>query len=93
MKRNDYSIDYIKNEIEKLKGKEIQMLVNQGRRKYVNFCATIESTHPSIFVVRLKNPKTVDIKSYTYIDILTGNIDIKGTPFSKSKKLENVINK
>lgn len=93
MKRNDISLEYIKNEIEKLKGKEVQMLVNQGRKKYINFSATIESTHPSIFVVRLKYPTTVNIKSYTYIDVLTGNIDISGTPFSKYTNVDKIVNK
>ena len=86
MIKNKISLESIKNEIELLKGKEVEMLVNQGRKKYVNFFATIESTHKSVFVVRLKFPKTVDIKSYSYIDILTGNVDIGGTTFSRKKE-------
>jgi len=86
MRKNNFSVEQIKQEIEKLKGQEIQMLVNEGRKRYVNFMATVESTHPAVFVVRLKNPKTVDVKSYSYIDILTGNIDIAGTPFSHKSK-------
>jgi len=86
MRRNTLTLDVIKNEIEKLKGKDVEMLVNQGRKKFVNFSATVEEIHRSVFVVRLKMPHTVDIKSYSYIDVLTGNVDIEGTPFSRQTK-------
>ena len=77
MKRNTLSLDEIKNEIEKLKGKDVEMLVNQGRKKFVNFSATVEEIHRSVFVVRLKMPQTVDVKSYSYIDVLTGSVELK----------------
>ena len=89
MRKNTLTLEVIKNEIEKLKGKDVEMLVNQGRKKYVNFSATIEEIHRSVFVVRLKKSQTVDIKSYSYIDVLTGNVDIEGTPFSKQSKTQN----
>ena len=89
MRKNTITLEVIKNEIEKLKGKDVEMLVNQGRKKYVNFSATIEEIHRSVFVVRLKKSQTVDIKSYSYIDVLTGNVDIEGTPFSKQSKTQN----
>ncbi len=86
---NDLKIDQIKQEIEKLKGQKVNMFVNQGRKKYSNFEAIIESTYKSIFVVRLQNNcvknsnKAMNLQTYSYIDILCGNVDIDATSFSK----------
>ncbi len=120
---NNMTIQQIKEEIEKLKGKRINMSVNQGRKKYVNFEGVIQDTYTSIFVVRLlestkgmatqlnetkkrqklsniamtqkepvdnevkydcppiieiPNNNNVDLRTYSYIDILCGNVDIEG---------------
>ena len=142
---NNMTIEEIKQEIEKLKGKKILMSVNQGRKKFVNFEGIIQDTYKSIFVVKLienkitksndkitnnssaidklqkvieenstknqhciidsvdnkieltrrepedKNtfydtppiietpkPTNVDLRTYSYIDILCGNVDIDG---------------
>ncbi len=86
---NNLKIEEIKREIEKLKGQKVNLLVNQGRKKYSNFEAIIENTYKSIFVVRLQNDcvknrnKSVDLQTYSYIDILCGNVDIDATSFSK----------
>jgi len=84
---NNLQIDEIKQEIEKLKGQKVNLLVNQGRKKYSNFEAVIENTYNSIFVVRLQNDcvknKAMELQTYSYIDILCGNVDIDATSFSK----------
>ena len=88
-RNNSLQIEDIKQEIEKLKGKKVNLLVNQGRKKYSNFEAIIENTYKSIFVVRLQGDslkncnKVMDLQTYSYIDILCGNVDIDATSFSK----------
>ena len=88
-RNNSLQIEDIKQEIEKLKGKKVNLLVNQGRKKYSNFEAIIENTYKSIFVVRLQGDslkncnKAMDLQTYSYIDILCGNVDIDATSFSK----------
>ena len=141
-RNNNLSIEQIKQEIEKLKGQRINMSVNQGRKKYVNFEGVIQDTYTSIFVVKLigtkktingndsdknevlnkfkevlkhktnkkneinlseideemtrnefqkididydyppiiENPqnRSLDLRTYSYIDILCGNVDIDG---------------
>ena len=86
---NNLKIEEIKQEIEKLKGQKVNLLVNQGRKKYSNFEAIIENTYKSIFVVRLQSNciknanKSMALQTYSYIDILCGNVDIDATSFSK----------
>lgn len=61
---NNMTIQQIKEEIEKLKGKRINMSVNQGRKKFVNFEGVIQDTYSSIFVVRLlESTKNVGVKN------------------------------
>ena len=86
MKNNNLSIEQIKEEIEKLKGKNVDMRVNEGRKRYANIKGKIEGTYKSIFIVRIERPKSVDLKSYSYIDILCGNIAIKDRDAIKINK-------
>lgn len=86
---NNLKIEEIKQEIENLKGRKVNLLVNQGRKKYSNFEGIIEDAYNSIFVVRLENTQTNKkdrsdrLKTYSYIDILCGNVDIDATSFSR----------
>ena len=112
-RRNNLTIQQIKEEIEKLKGKKINMSINQGRKRFVDFDGVIQDAYNSIFVVKLTNKYSHsaidelrnviendlnhkdetkennldstneinqpinDIKTYSYIDILCGNVNIK----------------
>lgn len=86
---NNLKIEEIKQEIEKLKGQKVNLLVNQGRKKYSNFEGIIEDAYKSIFVVRLQqdcaktNNAIKELQTYSYTDILCGNVDIDATSFSK----------
>ncbi len=88
-RNNNLKIEEIKQEIEKLKGQKVNLLVNQGRKKFSNFEGIIENAYKSIFVVRLQSccEKPIsparELQTYSYIDILCGNVDIDATSFSK----------
>jgi len=90
MKRTDLTLEKIKEEIDNLKGKYITMKVNEGRKRYINLKGVLEDTYKSVFVVRIESPKSVDLKSYSYIDVLCGNVDIANTSFSKIKEKTNL---
>lgn len=111
--KNNITVAQIKEEIEKLKGKNINMSINQGRKRFANFEGVIQDTYNSIFVVKLTKEKSnaikkldamkgeilkpdqnnrqdvqeevnkpkngvSDLRTYSYIDILCGNVDIDG---------------
>ena len=61
-------------EIEKLKGENIWMEINKGRKKIEKYQGVIENTYTSIFTVNVgggKNPL-----SYSYTEVLCGDVVI-----------------
>lgn len=76
MKKVVYSINDIKERINNLKGKEIKMEVNRGRKKIENYTAVIEKTYPSVFTVRVSSNSVVDTMSYSYTEVLCGDVKI-----------------
>ena len=69
------TIATIKQSIEDHVGAKVTLKANGGRKKILVNNGTIESAHPSIFVVRLDNDiqRTV---SYSYSDVLTKTVQL-----------------
>ena len=66
-------------EIQKLKGENICMEINKGRKRIEKYQGIIENTYPSIFTVNVGNGKNP--LSYSYTEVLCGDVVIN--------KLEN----
>ena len=64
----------IKNMISNLKGKNIPLKVNKGRNKIVSLTATIDQVYPSMFIISPTTPVDLDRKSYSYSDVLCGDV-------------------
>lgn len=75
MKRKPASIDDIKQKILALKGEEVKLDVNRGRRKVSSYRATIENVYSSVFTVKALQSST-DTITYSYNDILCGEVKI-----------------
>lgn len=72
MKKMPNTVDNIKKKILELKGKEVSLYINRGRRKVSSYRATIEDVYQSVFTVKsLEN-----IFTYSYNDILCGEVKI-----------------
>lgn len=68
------SITAIKDQVSELKGKNIKMKVNKGRNKIVHLTAIINEVYPSMFVIRPTSEVELDRKSFSYSDVLCGDI-------------------
>ena len=76
MRKVNSKIEDIINQIKTLKGQNINLEINRGRKKTVKYTGTIENIYPSIFTVRnLENLK--DSSSYSYADVLCGAVSFK----------------
>lgn len=71
---NNRSLAGAKEMIENLKGKNIKLKVNKGRNKIVHLTATIDEVYPSMFVISPTSKVELDRRSYSYSDILCGDI-------------------
>ncbi len=64
----------VKEKILSLKGKNIQLKVNKGRNKIVTLTAIIDQVYPSMFVITPTSTVDLDRKSYSYNDVLCGDV-------------------
>ncbi|MBQ7977143.1 MAG: Veg family protein [Clostridia bacterium] len=70
-------LNKVKDEILKLKGKYVEMEVNKGRKKITHYEGVLEDIYASVFVVRLKDATKNDKISYSYSDVLCGDVKIE----------------
>ena len=64
----------VKQKVMGLKGKDINLAVNKGRNKIVKLRAIITEVYPSMFVITPTTEVDLDRKSYSYNDILCGDV-------------------
>lgn len=69
------TINNIKLDLEKNKGKVLKFKFNGSRNQTEEFFGRIENLYNYIFVVRLENSSD-QIKSFSYADILTESLQI-----------------
>ena len=74
MKRNLETIESVRNRLMEIKGKDIVMKVNRGRRKIESFDAKLTETYTSVFMV--KTDTNEPERSYSYTEVLCGNVSI-----------------
>ena len=86
MKKMPNSVENIKQQILQLKGKEVNLHINRGRRKVSSYRARIENVYASVFTVKScpldlgsiesSNSTFGSIFTYSYNDILCGEVKI-----------------
>jgi len=76
LRRTNIDLNDIKAKINELKGRNIKMEVNRGRRRIVCYEGIIEDTYASVFIVRLFGTNSTDKLSYSYTDVLCGDVKI-----------------
>ena len=74
MRKVGMSIDDIKNKILALKGEEVEMKYNRGRKKFDTISGTIKDVYPSVFTVSLTD--STQLQTFSYYDVLCGNVII-----------------
>ena len=72
MKRNNNTLQDIKDQLLKLKGLSINITANRGRNKIEKFAGTLENVYPSVFTIKTEE----NYKTYSYSDVLCGNVKI-----------------
>ena len=72
--KNVLSIIDIKNKVHSLKGQNISLKINKGRNRIVCLTAIIDQVYPSMFVITPTSDVVLDRKSYSYSDVLCGDI-------------------
>ena len=84
MKRQLQTIESVRGKLLELKGKDVKMAVNRGRRKIVKFDAVLTDIYPSVFTVLVGENGS---QSYSYTEILCGNVKVVAKNNINLKKL------
>ena len=75
MKRNLETIENVRKRLEDIKGQDVKLQVNRGRKKIVSFDAKLVAIYPSVFTVTVDAPNITE-RSYSYTEILCGNVKV-----------------
>ena len=72
--KNRLGLADIKDKVNHLKGQNISLKINKGRNKIVSLTAIIDQVYPSMFVITPTSDVLLDRKSYSYSDVLCGDV-------------------
>lgn len=75
MRRSVTTLDDIKQAVLSLKGEQVELYINRGRRKILKFEGVIDNVYTSVFTVKDKIVSTLT-HTYSYSDILCGEVKI-----------------
>ena len=76
MRKSILNLADIKTRINSIKGKNIDIFINRGRKKVDNFCGTVENTYPSVFTVKIDDDGVLKNVTCSYSDVLCGDVKI-----------------
>ncbi|MGN1162485.1 MAG: Veg family protein [Christensenellales bacterium] len=76
MKKNLLSLSEVKDQILALKGENVKLTINRGRKRIEKMVATIDSCYPSVFTVKTDETQTNSIQTFSYSDVLCGDVKV-----------------
>ena len=89
MRKIQFTIDEVKRQIALLKDSRVKMYINKGRKRIVILSGRVVDVYPSVFTVRIEDSKSLEIQSFSFSDVLTGDVKIKA---DYAKEKESAIN-
>ncbi|NLI70193.1 MAG: Veg protein [Firmicutes bacterium] len=66
----------IRKSLESRVGEKIKLKANRGRRRTFEKEGVLESTYPSIFVIRVDEPNYYQRFTFSYADVLTETVEL-----------------
>ena len=79
MKINTEALGKIKQQIEMLKGNNVELKINRGRKKIDTIKGVIDNTYPSVFTITTQDC-IQKVQTFSYFDVLCGNVVFKNPP-------------
>lgn len=77
MRKATLKMSDIVEQIKSMKGKKVDMEVNRGRKRIEKYVGVIETIYPSVFTVNINTPENKGKQSYSFNDVLCGDVVIK----------------
>ncbi|MBQ7579602.1 MAG: Veg family protein [Clostridia bacterium] len=76
MRKSGITLEEIAEQIKSLRGESVKMSITKGRRKSEKFSGEIVNVYPSIFTIKVDNPIAQNMLSYSYNEVLCGDVKI-----------------
>ncbi len=76
MRKGILNLDSIKDNILSVKGKNIDITINKGRKRINCYCGIVENLYPSVFTVKILNDNQLKSVTCSYSDVLCGDVKI-----------------
>ena len=73
MRKIKFGLNEVKTKIKDLKGKDVTMSINRGRKKIDVVTATIKDVYPSVFTIKTMDEK---LQTFSYFDVLCGDVTV-----------------
>ncbi len=77
MHKTSITIEEVKQKIAALKGVAVRISVNKGRKRIVKYDGEVLETYPSVFTLKIKGDKNLEMLSCSYSDVVCGDIALK----------------
>lgn len=77
MRKSILNLTDVKKRISLIKGKNIDVYINRGRKKIDNYSGIIENTYPSVFTIKIFNDEKLKNVTCSYSDVLCGDVKIE----------------
>ena len=77
MIKTPFNLSQVKDSIEKMKEKEVDVTLNLGRNKFVSFTAMLTGVYPALFTVSPIDKTFKGKTTYSYSEYMCGKVKLK----------------
>lgn len=77
MIKSTATLSQVKETIKKMQQKSVEVTLNLGRNKYVNFSGTLTGVYPALFTVSPFDKSFKGKTSYSYSEYMCGRVSLK----------------
>ena len=67
-------VSKVQEALSQIVGSDVKLKANSGRRRYIERSGVLEGTYSNLFVVRVEEQSVERKMSFSYVDLLTGNV-------------------
>ena len=76
MKKTTMSLSEIKDQILALKGENVKLTINRGRKRIEKLSVMIDCCYPSVFTVKADDGELGTVQTFSYSDVLCGDVKV-----------------
>ncbi len=72
MRKISIDLNEVKERIKNLRGQDVELSINRGRKKIESVSGTVKDIYPSVFTVVIKDQTL--LQTFSYFDVLCGKV-------------------